>query len=255
MNPSPQQGEWQSGLGYAQPSQQQIQQQALQQAAGNSPMQFLMGLVDRLVPQQSQSQPSSTQNSQYPVQGQQLQTQQNLGYANTSQPSAQPQQQSATGFEGWVSPEIVQALQSNGFGSIEDFNRYAVGLEDYTSTLENDARQAFSFLTSEERSPEEIIDFVGELRRLSGVEQPLQQQQPQFQQPEEYLRPVMQAPLPLPAGGQMGGQNFQQMSPQEIMGIHSNIHHPEQMKRFDEAMMNTPMAYWQAIAPYLITGS
>lgn len=153
----------------------------------------------------------------------------------------------------WFDPAIAEALQQNGIQSIADLNQYAVGLEEYASTLENDARQAFEFLVNTQ-DPNAILEFVGELQRQAGVEaqpieQPVQQQQP----PAEYQRPAM--PAPLPAGGQLQGQSFYGMTPQEVMALHGAIGAPDQQARWDEAIMNTPMNYFRELAPYLIQGN
>lgn len=156
----------------------------------------------------------------------------------------------------WSDPAIVEALQQNGISSIADLNQYAIGLEEYASTLENDARQAFEFLINTQ-DPNAILEFVGELQRQAagGEAQPEQPQQPVQQQPPpaEYQRPAM--PAPLPAGGQLNGQSFYGMTPQEVMALHGAIGAPDQQARWDEAIMNTPQNYFRELAPYLIQGN
>jgi hypothetical protein len=129
-----------------------------------------------------------------------------------------------------------------------------VNLEQYASTLENDARQAFEFLINTQ-DPQQILEFVGELQRQAAGDQsqPQQEQPPMQQPPTEYQRPSM--PAPLPAGGQLGGQSFYGMTPQEVMALHGAIGAPDQMARWDEAIMNTPQNYFRELAPYLIQGS
>lgn len=102
------------------------------------------------------------------------------------------------------------------------------------------------------------MSFVQELQRHAhgdqAVEQPQQQPPPvQQQPPAEYQRPMMQAPLP--AGGQLGGQSFYGMTPNEVMALHGAIGAPDQQARWDEAIMNTPQGYFRELATYLIQGS
>lgn len=144
-------------------------------------------------------------------------------------------------------------MQQNGINSVADLNNYAVQLEQYNQQLENDARSAFEFLVNTQDS-QAILEFVGELQRQAAGEQPEQPpQQPPQQPPAEYQRPAM--PAPLPAGGQLQGQSFYGMMPNEVMALHGAIGAPDQMARWDEAIMNTPQAYFKELAPYLIQGS
>jgi hypothetical protein len=154
----------------------------------------------------------------------------------------------------WYDPAIAEALQENGISSITDLNDYAVNLEQYASSLENDARNAFEFLVNSS-DPNEVLEFVAELQRQARGEEadPPQETAPQQQPPAEYQRPAM--PAPLPAGGQLNGQSFYGMTPGEVMALHGAIGSPEQIARWDEAIMNTPQAYFQELAPYLIQGS
>lgn len=131
-------------------------------------------------------------------------------------------------------------------------------LEQYNQQLETDARSAFEFLVNTQ-DPNEIMQFVQELQRHAHGDQgqPEQPQQPpapvQQQPPAEYQRPMM--PAPLPAGGQLGGQSFYGMTPNEVMALHGAIGAPDQQARWDEAIMNTPQGYFRELAPYLIQGS
>lgn len=128
-------------------------------------------------------------------------------------------------------------------------------LEQYNQQLETDARSAFEFLVNT-KDPDEIMEFVQELQRqANGGQAPEQPQQPPVQQqpPVEYQRPTM--PAPLPAGGQLQGQSFYGMTPNEVMALHGAIGAPEQQARWDEAIMNTPQGYFRELAPYLIQGS
>jgi hypothetical protein len=138
---------------------------------------------------------------------------------------------------------------------VADLNDYAVQLEQYNQQLETDARNAFEFLVNT-NDPNEIMSFVQELQRHARGDQPEPEQPPppvQQQPPAEYQRPTM--PAPLPAGGQLGGQSFYGMTPNEVMALHGAIGAPDQQARWDEAIMNTPQGYFRELAPYLIQGS
>jgi hypothetical protein len=183
------------------------------------------------------------------------QTQQASGSA-TSQPSVQQQAQQSTGLEGWADEQIISALQQNGISSIHDLNNYALALEERAQTVESDTQQILDYLINA-NDPNAVLEFVNELRSQVGGEGQQQEQQPQqkqVEQPQDYERPVMNAP-----GDQYYGQPAQQtfsgMLPGEIASIQANIYSPDQQARWDEAVLNTPMAAWQQLAPYLIQGN
>jgi hypothetical protein len=135
-------------------------------------------------------------------------------------------------------------------------NNYALQLEERTQAVESDTQQILDYLLN---APDQqaVLDFVNELRSQVGGEgnqQEQQLQQNQVEQPQDYERPVMNAPSDQ-YYGQPAQQTFSGMMPGEIASIQANIYSPDQQARWDEAVLNTPMSSWQQLAPYLIQGN